>query len=223
MFRVSQKLSQSFPTCKIFGVESEVYSIANKWKGFHRPSQHPGTNVVTILERGAFRLARDLNKKEDLYCGERGGAVMAGVLKIMDDLLPEKKHDKDFVIICTLPDSLYHSHGKFLNVDLMREKGYMPEAEFTSLYWWYFLGVGNLTFNTFPSIVANASVKQAASVLKLHPRILVWTKPDHQRDVENILGVLTEDAMKLIEVNYKEEEKRGDISLNDCAEFLHRA
>jgi len=180
--------------------------------------------VITILERGAFRLARDLNKKEDLYCGERGGAVVAGALKILKDQFPKENQDPDFVVICSLPDSLEHSHGKFLQVEFMREKGYMPEAEFNSLYWWYLMGVGNITFNTFPSVGADVSVKMAAKILGTHPRLLVWAKNDHHRDLKNVLGILTPDVMKLIEAKLKQNEgdEGGlDDPLLKWSKYLH--
>lgn len=226
LLRISEKLPQKFPSCQVFGVNSEVYSVAHQATNFNRPCSQlspVNNNVITILERGAFRLARDLNKKEDLYCGERGGAVVAGALKILKDQFSKENQDPDFVVICSLPDSLEHSHGKFLQVEFMREKGYMPEAEFNSLYWWYLMGVGNITFNTFPSIGADVSVEKAAKILSTHPRLLVWATNDHHRDLKNVLGILTKDVMNLIEAKIKQNEDGIglDSSLLKCSKFLH--
>jgi len=69
-------------------------------------------------------------------------------------------------------------------------------------------------------------VERAAKILSSHPRLLVWAKNDHRRDLKNVLGILTPDVMKLIEAKIKQNEGDEDgigldTSLLKCSKFLH--
>jgi cystathionine beta-synthase len=84
-------------------------------------------DVVQVDDKECFLMARDLVRKEGLFCGGSCGAAVAGAIKWarrFEESNPGKKQN----ILVLLPDGASKYISKIFNDDWMRENGFLEES-----------------------------------------------------------------------------------------------
>ena len=72
--------------------------------------------IINITDRESFELARQLSRREGIFCGGSTGTIFAGALKVAKDL------DEDAVVVFIVCDTGEHYLSKFHSDEWMKEK-----------------------------------------------------------------------------------------------------
>lgn len=72
--------------------------------------------IINITDRESFGLARELSRKEGIFCGGSTGTIFAGALKVAKDL------DENAVVVFIVCDTGEHYLTKFHSDEWMKEK-----------------------------------------------------------------------------------------------------
>ncbi|MGD9562209.1 MAG: pyridoxal-phosphate dependent enzyme [Pyrinomonadaceae bacterium] len=72
--------------------------------------------IINITDRESFDLARQLGRREGIFCGGSTGTVFAGALKVAKDL------DENAIVVFTVCDTGEHYLTKFHSDEWMKEK-----------------------------------------------------------------------------------------------------
>ncbi|MEP7211636.1 MAG: pyridoxal-phosphate dependent enzyme [Acidobacteriota bacterium] len=72
--------------------------------------------IINITDRESFDLARQLSRREGIFCGGSTGTIFAGVLKVAKDL------DDDAIVVFIVCDTGEHYLSKFHSDEWMKEK-----------------------------------------------------------------------------------------------------
>lgn len=99
--------------------EARSYKIEGIGQDFLPDSMNLGLidEVLTITDKAAYRMARELARKEAWMVGSSSGAVVAGALKIARQL------DENAVVVMHLPDSGKNYLSTIFNDEWMEENG----------------------------------------------------------------------------------------------------
>jgi len=137
-------------------------------------------DCVRVSDKESFLMARDLVRKEGLFCGGSCGAAVAGALKWL------KSNDAEGLnVLVLLPDTGRQYLGKIFNDDWMRENRYLSSPSDLGT-------VRDLLGSTFQrkviSVRCENTVRDAGQVMKKHG---VSQVPVMDAD-GGIAGILTE-------------------------------
>ncbi|HMQ04796.1 MAG TPA: pyridoxal-phosphate dependent enzyme [Pyrinomonadaceae bacterium] len=84
--------------------------------------------ILNITDRESFELARQLSRREGIFCGGSTGTIFAGALKVAKDL------DENAVVVFIVCDTGEHYLTKFHSDEWMKEKLLLePQRIFASL------------------------------------------------------------------------------------------
>ena len=72
--------------------------------------------IINITDRESFELARQLSRREGIFCGGSTGTIFAGALKVAKDL------DEDAIVVFIVCDTGEHYLSKFHSDEWMKEK-----------------------------------------------------------------------------------------------------
>lgn len=72
--------------------------------------------IINITDRESFDLARQLGRREGIFCGGSTGTIFAGALKVAKDL------DEDALVVFIVCDTGEHYLSKFYSDEWMKEK-----------------------------------------------------------------------------------------------------
>ncbi|MBX3288879.1 MAG: pyridoxal-phosphate dependent enzyme [Acidobacteria bacterium] len=72
--------------------------------------------IINITDRESFNLARELSRKEGIFCGGSTGTIFAGALRVAKDL------DENAVVVFIVCDTGEHYLTKFHSDEWMKEK-----------------------------------------------------------------------------------------------------
>ncbi len=106
-----------------YNTEGEIhpYLIEGIGEDFHPPTADLSVidEIIVVKDSEAFRMARDLARKEGIFVGSSSGAAMFAALKIAERL----KDQKDAVIVVLFPDTGRNYLSTLFNDNWMKEKG----------------------------------------------------------------------------------------------------
>lgn len=72
--------------------------------------------IINITDRESFEMARQLSRREGIFCGGSTGTIFAGALKVAKDL------DENGIVVFTVCDTGEHYLTKFHSDEWMKEK-----------------------------------------------------------------------------------------------------
>ncbi len=82
--------------------------------------------IINITDRESFELARELARREGIFCGGSTGTNFAGALKVAKDL------DEDAVVVFIVCDTGEHYLTKFVSDEWMKEKRLLEPQRITA-------------------------------------------------------------------------------------------
>jgi len=111
--------------------------------------------IINISDRESFELARELSRKEGIFCGGSTGTIFGATLKVAKDL------DEDSLIVFIVCDTGEHYLTKFYSDEWMKEKLLLEPQRITGrlIVETKSNGAPNLIFATPDQTVAEAFAK----------------------------------------------------------------